>query len=63
MSDYIGETIKGVTVTKSGMIAAAHLGGARSVKLFLTSNGKLDKADVLGNYSQQLHEESSAFTT
>jgi hypothetical protein len=51
MKDYnhfIGETIKGVTVTKSGMIAAAHLGGARSVKLFLTSNGSLDKADALG---------------
>jgi hypothetical protein len=45
---YIGETVKGVTVTKSGMIAAAHLGGARSVKLFLTSNGRLDKEDVLG---------------
>jgi hypothetical protein len=45
---YIGETVKGVIVTKSGMIAAAHLGGARSVKLFLTSNGRLDKEDVLG---------------
>jgi hypothetical protein len=45
---YIGETIRGVTITKSGMIAAAHLGGARSVKLFLTSEGKLDKADILG---------------
>ena len=54
---YIGNTIRGVTVTKSGMIAAAHLGGARSVKLFLTSGGKLDKEDTLGNCSQQLHEE------
>ena len=45
---YIGKTINGVTVTKSGMIAAAHLGGARSVRLFLTSGGKLDKKDTLG---------------
>jgi hypothetical protein len=45
---YIGETIAGVTVTKSGLIAAAHLGGAGSVKLFLTSDGKLDKKDTLG---------------
>jgi hypothetical protein len=45
---YIGLTINGVTVTKSGMIAAAHLGGARSVRLFLTSGGKLDKKDTLG---------------
>ncbi len=51
MKDYehfIGDTIKGVPITKSGMIAAAHLGGARSVKLFLTSDGRLDKEDVLG---------------
>lgn len=45
---YIGLTINGVTVTKSGMIAAAHLGGARSVRLFLTSGGRLDKKDTLG---------------
>jgi len=45
---YIGKTIRGVTVTKSGMIAAAHLGGAKSVRLFLTSGGKLDKEDTLG---------------
>jgi hypothetical protein len=45
---YIGDTIRGVAVTKSGMIAAAHLGGAGSVKLFLTSKGRLDKEDVLG---------------
>ena len=51
MKDYehfIGDTIKGVPITKSGMIAAAHLGGARSVKLFLTSDGRLDKEDILG---------------
>ena len=51
MKDYehfIGDTIKGVPITKSGMIAAAHLGGARSVKLFLTSDGRLDKKDILG---------------
>lgn len=45
---YIGKTINGVTVTKSGMIAAAHLGGAKSVRLFLKSGGRLDKKDTLG---------------
>ena len=45
---YIGLTINGVTVTRSGMIAAAHLGGAKSVRLFLTSGGRLDKKDTLG---------------
>ena len=45
---YIGDTIKGVIVTKSGLIAASHLGGARSVKLFLASDGRLNKKDALG---------------
>jgi hypothetical protein len=46
--NYIGETVNGVLITRSGMIAAAHLGGAKSVKLFLTSGGRLDKEDTLG---------------
>jgi hypothetical protein len=45
---YIGKTIKGVVITKSGMIAAAHLGGAGSVKKFLTSSGKMNNKDCLG---------------
>lgn len=45
---FIGDTIKGIPITKPGMIAAAHLGGARSVRLYLSSGGKIDKADALG---------------
>jgi hypothetical protein len=45
---FIGDTINGVVITKSGMIAASHLGGARSLKLFLTSGGHINKEDVLG---------------
>jgi len=45
---YIGDTIRGVVVTKSGMIAASHLGGAKSLKLYLLSDGRVNKADVLG---------------
>ena len=45
---FIGDTIKGVVVTKSGLIAASHLGGARSVKLFLASDGRINRKDVLG---------------
>ena len=46
--DYIGDTIMGVHITKSGMIAASHLGGAQSVRVFLASGGRIDKEDVLG---------------
>lgn len=45
---FAGDTIRGVVITRSGMIAASHLGGARSLKLFLNSKGRINKADVLG---------------
>jgi hypothetical protein len=45
---FIGDTVKGVLITKSGMIAASHLGGARGLKLFLSSNGRINRKDVLG---------------
>jgi len=47
-SSYLGTIISGVVITRPGMIAAAHLGGAGSVKLFLSSNGRIDKRDRYG---------------
>ena len=43
---FIGDSIKGVVITKSGMIAASHLGGAGSLKKFLNSNGRVNKKDI-----------------
>ena len=37
--NFSGKIISGVKVTESGILAAAHLGGAGSVKRFLNSNG------------------------
>ncbi len=45
---FIGDTIKGIPVTRSGMIAASHLGGAGGLKKFLKTNGKVDPDDVFG---------------
>ena len=45
---YKGDTIKGIIVTKSGMIAASHLGGAGSLQKFLNSGGRVNKKDVFG---------------
>lgn len=45
---FIGDSIRGVIISKSGMIAASHLGGAGSLKKFLNSNGEINKKDVLG---------------
>jgi hypothetical protein len=45
---FIGDSINGLVITKSGMIAASHLGGAGSLEKFLNSNGRINKKDVLG---------------
>jgi hypothetical protein len=45
---YKGNSIKGIIITKSGMIAASHLGGAGSLMKFLNSGGKVNKKDLFG---------------
>src|SRR5664279_18891 len=45
---FIGDSVRGVKITKSGMIAASHLGGAGSLQKFLDSKGLIDRKDVLG---------------
>lgn len=39
LDDYIGTTVNGVEITKSGLIAGSHLVGVGGVKTFLESNG------------------------
>lgn len=43
---WIGQEIGGITITRSGMLAGAHLGGIGAVKAFLYSNGTIDRADA-----------------
>jgi len=45
---FVGETIGGVEVTESGLLAAAHLAGPGNVKKFLRSNGLRDASDANG---------------
>ena len=45
---FEGRIIKGVTITESGLLAAAHLAGANSVKGFLHSKGKRGYKDGFG---------------
>ena len=57
---HIGDSIKGILVTKSGMIAASHLGGAGSLQKFINSGGRVNKADVFGtSISEYLRKFSS----
>lgn len=46
---FVGKKINGVEVTESGILAAAHLAGAGSVKKFLRSYGKTNFADGYGS--------------
>lgn len=45
---YEGKIINGVKITESGLLAAAHLAGAGSVKKFLRSNGQNGFRDGFG---------------
>jgi len=45
---FEGKQIRGVQVTESGMLAAAHLAGAGNVKKYLRSSGKYDVKDAYG---------------
>lgn len=45
---YEGKIVGGVRITESGLLAAAHLGGAGSVKKFLKSNGERKCKDAYG---------------
>ena len=45
---FSGKVVGGVKVTESGILAAAHLGGAGSVKKFLNSNGTRKCKDDYG---------------
>jgi hypothetical protein len=44
----VGTTINGTVITWSGLIAAAHLGGAGSVIKYLNTNGNYDASDMNG---------------
>ncbi len=45
---YAGKRVGGVLVTESGILAAAHLAGAGSVKQFLKTGGSFNFADANG---------------
>ena len=45
---YVGKIVNGVAITESGILAAAHLGGAGSVKNFFKNNGNRHFKDAYG---------------
>lgn len=48
LEKFEGKIVGGIKITESGLIAAAHLGGAGNVKKFLDTNGEYAFADANG---------------
>ena len=60
---FSGKIISGVKVTESGILAAAHLGGAGSVKRFLNSNGAKKCKDNYGTSVKTYIREFGGYET
>jgi hypothetical protein len=60
---FSGKIISGVKVTESGILAAAHLGGAGSVKRFLNSNGAKKCKDNYGTSVKTYMREFGGYET
>lgn len=58
---YIGTEINGIPITKSGLLAGSHLGGVGSIKLFIESNGFIDKEDLYGTKISNYIKEFSIY--
>jgi hypothetical protein len=62
--DYFeGRIVDGVKITESGILAAAHLGGAGSVKKFFNTNGERDKKDSYGTSVRSYLRDFGGFET
>ncbi|MBP9792445.1 MAG: peptidoglycan-binding protein LysM [Flavobacterium sp.] len=63
IAKYDGKTIKGIEITESGILAAAHLGGAGSVKRFLRTNGNRKFKDGYGTSITEYLREFAGYDT
>lgn len=63
IAKFHGKRIGGVLVTESGILAAAHLGGAGSVQNFLRSNGAISFSDGYGTNIKQYIKKFAGYDT
>lgn len=61
--NYSGRVINGIKITESGLLAAAHLAGASSVKTYLKSNGKNGFKDGFGTSLKSYIKKFSGYDT
>ncbi|MGC1631061.1 MAG: peptidoglycan-binding protein LysM [Gelidibacter sp.] len=60
---FVGKEIHGVTITESGILAAAHLAGPGSVKKFLRSSGGDNFSDAYGTSISSYMKRFSGYDT
>jgi hypothetical protein len=63
IANYSGKIIKNISITESGILAAAHLGGAGSVKRFLKTNGYRECKDSYGTSIPEYMHNFSGYDT
>ncbi|RAK58808.1 calcium-binding protein [Phenylobacterium hankyongense] len=63
LEKYVGQTIGGVTITTSGLLAGGHLGGVWNLKTFLESGGAVDWRDGYGTPISQYVRSFGNFDT
>ncbi len=63
IAKYTGRVIRGITITESGILAAAHLGGPGAVKKFLRSNGQRKFKDGYGTSITEYLREFAGYDT
>ncbi len=63
IEQFDGTVLNGIEITESGILAAAHLGGAGSVKKFFKSNGTRASKDNFGTSIKSYLQKFSGFDT
>ncbi len=63
ISRFDGKTIDGITITESGILAAAHLAGAGNVKKYLRSQGAITFNDAFGTSIKYYLRKFSGYNT
>ena len=59
----VGKRINGIRITESGILAAAHLAGAGSVKKYLRSNGEFQFSDAYGTSIEHYMKKFAGYDT
>lgn len=63
IEQYNGKIINGIVISESGILAAAHLGGAGSVKKFFRNNGKKTIKDNYGTSLESYMKKFGGYDT